>query len=423
MATKLRCPAFIAAHRLRPKDFTRQRHLTFEVLVVFVLQMIGGRSLQVGLDQFFGALAGGADFTRVVTKSALSKARKKLLPSAFSALCALWVREWLAVACEPLWQGWRVIACDGSCVRVAAWPETQNEYGMGPNKDGSVVMARLVGLFAVASRQMLHVEIGRYDNGERSLLVRCLSALSPKDLLVMDRGYPGCWLFALLAQKGVAFCARMDACGCGRNEVTAFLRSGRTEHIVELRLTGKALGQLVEAGGQRVAGLTVRLRLIRVVLPTGHVEVLATSLLDLQTYPAAEFAALYHARWKIEEGFKTLKHRLHLEGFTGELPHAIEQEIHAKVLVGNITAALCEQAHEMLPQDKAESYLVNQTIAIKHWPALAAAWLKQGAEALEQTIGQLIQLLTKSLNMYRPGRSFPRNFGIAGAMRPRRAYH
>ena len=33
-------------------------------------------------------------------------------------------------------------------------------YGAGPRKDYCVIMARLLGMFAVSSKQMLHVEIG-----------------------------------------------------------------------------------------------------------------------------------------------------------------------------------------------------------------------------------------------------------------------
>ena len=68
-------------------------------------------------------------------------------------------------------------------------------------------MARVVGLLAVTSNQMLHAEIGSYADGERSLLLRALGVLSADDLLVLDRGYPAWWLFALFAQRGVAFCA------------------------------------------------------------------------------------------------------------------------------------------------------------------------------------------------------------------------
>ena len=382
--------------------------------------MVGGRALQVGLDQFFCALGGGVKLARVVTKSALSQARKKLLPSALAVLSALWVRQWLAAAGEHRWHGFRVVAADGTCLRVPKWRETQDAYGLGPHGDGSVVMARVVGLLAVASNQMLHAEIGSYAEGERSLLVRALGALSVGDLLVLDRGYPAWWLFALFGQRGIAFCARQDSCGCAK--IKQFIRSGATEQIIEQSLNGQALAKLGKAGGKAEPRAVLRLRLVRVVLPTGCIEVLVTSLLDTVAYPAAEFGALYHTRWRIEEAFKTLKCRLHLEGFSGELPYAIEQEIHAKILVANITAALCSQAHARLADDKAEHYRVNQTVAIKHWSILAVAWIKGGVDLLKQKLEELVAILAVSLDKLRPGRSCPRDFKAHGAQRPRRAY-
>ena len=50
--------------------------------------------------------------------------------------------------------------------------------------------------------------------------------------------------------------------------------------------------------------------------PNGRVRVLATNL-DAEHFHAALFGHLYHQRWRIEEAFKRLKHRLHLEGFSG----------------------------------------------------------------------------------------------------------
>ena len=182
------------------------------------------------------------------------------------------------------------------------------------------------------------------------------------------------------------------------------------------------MAKLGKAGGKAEPGTVLRLRLVRVVLSTGSIEVLVTSLLDTVAYPAAEFAALYHARWRIEEAFKTLKCRLHLEGFTGELPNAIEQEIHAKILVANITAALCTQAHARLEVGKAEHYRVNQTVAIKHSSALILAWIKGGANLLNAKLEEVVAILTLSLDKLRPGRSCPRNFRVNGSQRPRRAH-
>ena len=88
--------------------------------------------------------------------------------------------------------------------------------------------------------------------------------------------------------------------------------------------------------------------------------------------------------------------------------------IHAKILIANITAALCSQAHERLSEDKAEHYRVKQTAAIKLWPNLAVAWIKGGAELLTQRLEELVVLLTHGVDKLRPGRSCPRNFGVRG---------
>ena len=101
-------------------------------------------------------------------------------------------------------------------------------------------MARVVGLLAVASKQMLHAEIGSYAEGERNLLLRALGALSAGDLLVLDRGYPAWCLFALFAQRGVAFCARLDSCGYAK--VKQFSGSGAAEHVEILTASLDKLG-------------------------------------------------------------------------------------------------------------------------------------------------------------------------------------
>ena len=48
----------------------------------------------------------------------------------------------------------------------------------------------------------------------------------------------------------------------------------------------------------------LRVRLIRVELESGEVEVLITSLLDTKAYPYRAFAKLYALRWGIEENYK-----------------------------------------------------------------------------------------------------------------------
>lgn len=56
----------------------------------------------------------------------------------------------------------------------------------------------------------------------------------------------------------------------------------------------------------------MRVRLVRHVSASGRTRVLVTSLTEVVA-SVAELADLYHGRWRIEEAFKRLKHRLGLE--------------------------------------------------------------------------------------------------------------
>ena len=114
--------------------------------------------------------------------------------------------------------------------------------------------------------------------------------------------------------------------------------------------------------------------------------------------------------------------RLNLEGFSGELPHAIEQEIHAKALIYNITQALCWEATQQIDPAKAGQYSVNNAYALKHVGNVVLCWLKGELGALEQLTRSLVNLLSQTLEKIRPNRSFPRRHAIGGAQRPRKAY-
>ena len=83
------------------------------------------------------------------------------------------------------------------------------------------------------------------------------------------------------------------------------------------------------------------LRLVRQIAPNGQVPVLATNL-QAQDFAAPLFADIHHQRWRIEEAFKRLKHRLHLEAVSGLSQQALIIDVAAKVPVDNLTSLMCE---------------------------------------------------------------------------------
>ena len=128
----------------------------------------------------------------------------------------------------------------------------------------------------------------------------------------------------------------------GGKPVSAFLRSGASEAIVTLPAPNRP-----DAADYELERAPVTVRLIRMVTPEGRVRVLATSLLDASNCPAAEFGALYHQRWRVEEAFRRIKHRIDLESVSGLSWLAHQQDLAAKILNDNLSSLLCLDAlHE-----------------------------------------------------------------------------
>lgn len=67
----------------------------------------------------------------------------------------------------------------------------------------------------------------------------------------------------------------------------------------------------------------LKVRLIRIELDNGEIEVLITSLLDRQKYAHTDFKPLYQQRWGSETCYDTLKNKLQIEVVSGHSPEAV----------------------------------------------------------------------------------------------------
>lgn len=384
------------------------------MLVSFLLCAFKG-SLQTLLDDLFTTLDGHS--LRAVSKSAVSQARQKLKATAFEALNDSLIGLLNELLPEPRWQGLRLVATDSTTLRLPPWWENQAEFGVQTDSGGQpYVLARALGLFATPSKLMIKTVLGRFDDAERTLLLQLLPHLASDDLLIMDRGFPAVWLFTLLQQRQLPFLARMD--GNQWPAVENFLRSNLSETVITQPVSASARRQ-AQAVGITLTAKTLALRLIKVVLSTGHIEVLATSLSDSQAYPASAFAELYHTRWHIEEAFKVLKHRLYLEQFTGELPESIRQDVHAKIFTANLAEALAREAYDTLADDKAARYYPNVTYILNSLKTRLFSWLIQRVP--HDQVLELIALYARTLERKRPDRKAPRPKNRVSP-KPRRQY-
>jgi hypothetical protein len=316
-----------ARHPDFPRAFTRTRKLPLPGLIAALLSL-RGQSQQVTLDSFFASLFDSAVPLRGISDRAFAKARNQLHMPALRDLNDLLVRRADEAGLVARWHGLRVVAADGS-VLMPAVRASHLPRAASPDQ-------RVLGLYLPGAELMLHCQVYGAEGAERAMLVEALDKLGPGDVLVLDRGYPAAWLVSLLLQRGIHFCMRCD--GSGWSAVRRFMRSGLAEQWVTLSAPSAAEDK--DWGCGRSAP---RVRLVRQISPGGAVRVLLTDL-DSQAYPCEAFSDLYHQRWRLEEAFKRLKHRMALESVSGLSQQALIIDVVAKILADNLASLLCAAA-------------------------------------------------------------------------------
>ena len=288
-------PDFQARHRQQPQDFTRHRRLTFVIVVCILLNLLK-RALQDELDEFFKVLEAAPLALRQVTKSAFCQARLKLRYEALVELNRVQVRYFYEHLQPLRWQGFRLLALDGSMSELPAEPDVGAHFGVWhPAAGGSCPKARLSQLFDPLNRVTVDALILPKDIGEREAAAQHCVHLQPTDLVLLDRGYPAFWLLVLIRSTGAHFCLRFKSTGW--QIVETFLATGPREQIVTMAPPASALP---ECHDHSLTPAPLTLRLLRIELAGGQVEVLGTSLLEQAQYPYALFKELYHHRWPVE---------------------------------------------------------------------------------------------------------------------------
>lgn len=354
LRARLRDADFLARHRVRPEDFTRQRQLTFPVLMLFILQKTV-KSLQRHLHEFLEELTAGELF-ETVTSGAVTHARAKLKPSAFVELNQGCVLPTVYGAEHPIqrWRGHRLIGVDSSLVRLPNSPELGNKFGWkeASNQNGATGTrfpeARLSVLYDVRNRVGWEARLEPSTVGEVALAIDQLKGLQPGDVAINDRGFTGYLYLALIRQQEAHFVAR-----CSTGSFLAAQQMFRRNRAHDSPVVWLFAPPDQKAECQR-RGLPekMKVRLVSLRLPTGELEVLATSLLDQGLYPTEEFATVYHWRWGHETFHLMLKGRLELENFSGQTVEAVEQEVQAALLLANLESVLSEPTQAALDQQR-----------------------------------------------------------------------
>jgi hypothetical protein len=316
----------------------------------------------------------GYDSEVTIAKSSLSEMRGKIGAGPLQTL--------VARACVPLadaprhpdafYAGLRVVAIDGSNLDVADEPANISAFGYPGSRTGhaSYPQAQCAILVECASHAILAANLGAYRESEWAICKPLLASLDAGMLCLADRGFNGYTHWATAQATGAQLLWR-----CANN---------RTLPVVKALRDGSYLSVIYPSGTtsrkQRQAspqGITVRV--IDYALPNVNAAQpryrLLTTLLNENTAPALELAALYHQRWEVEAVFDELK--IHLlqkrRVLRSKTAHLVHQEFYGWVLAHYAVRWLMHQAASVhrLP-DRRLSFTANVQLLRRAQPQSGA---------------------------------------------------
>ncbi len=385
--------------RRSPRDFSRDGKLSPDLLVVLLLFMSGDgnrRGYRHILDAFWDECASHGvplPSEEPVTASALCQARTKL-PAALlrHVLHEAGSRMGKASGDASRWHGRRVFAVDGCKVNLQRSRELDRRFGRP--EGGHVPQATVSALVNCVTRTPEDIVVGPYASCERQLLLDHLAFLEPRDVLVLDRGYPSHEVLRILLDHGIDFLVRVPA-SHSFEAVDTFRQSGGDDYRVVLAPPDDA----------RRGAEPVELRAVKITAPGGEESIFFTTLRRSEL-SRTRIAELYRLRWQAEELFKLEKsvyfdqRQYHARSALG-----VEQEILAQAIYVVLARFLMATAAKHVDANYHDLSVKSAVLGLADY--LTRLCLDDPKRAL-RALPRLLDRIARTRDKRRPGRSWPR---------------
>lgn len=298
----------ISNYKVNEQDFPRKRKQSFDQVLLFMLNLLR-KSMAIEINNFLEYLNSKLDFQKIesFTSSAFVQKRKKIKPEVFNHLSSVITDNYYVQGNQNIkrFKDFRVLAVDGSKITLLFTEQLKMSFGESKNQTNtSIVQARSSVLYDVLNRLVLDSVLENIKTGERELALSHKGHWKEGDLIIYDRGYPSYDFKYEHIKAGINYLIRVQ-----KNHskiVSSFISSEKRTLIVDVFPQEKHLF----TGKDYDKSTSIKVRLVRVDLPSGEIEILMTSLLDSQIYPSGIFKELYFLRWGIETFYDELKNKL-----------------------------------------------------------------------------------------------------------------
>ena len=393
---------------------SRRRRLLPAVLTVWMVALLGlfRRLSYVNLLEmlFEAGLNQGLWSGAPPCSSALTKARDRVGPAPLKQLYERSASEWHSQTSGREFHGRRVLAMDGSTMKVPDTPENRAHFGLPGVSRGRAAypQLRLAGLRDVGTRLYRAVRFGPYSRAELALARELIEEVESGWIVLLDRNFGSySLLWDLYDKEAVDFVVRMRH--TARCRVVEQIVPG--DAIVEVTLPRRA---------RRARPDLPRTWLLREIVyrpPQGTETIrLFTSLLLAEEITRQELIDLYPDRWEEETGYDEIK--THLCACTtvnrpvvlrSKQPHRVEQELLGLLIAYNavrVTIALAAAIAKCPPRR------VSFTAALERIREAVRDMMQAAALRLAARYHRLLAAIARILVPPRPGRTNPREVKI-----------
>ena len=383
----------INKYKIGSKSFTRKGKMSFQDLILFMMNMVN-KTLQREINDYIKNIK---KEKIKYCKSSISRARMKISPALFAELNRELIKDIYEDKEEiKTFKNFRIFAVDGTRLElpnmyipkdVKQSEDIKTIYGQGSNQhDKYAITSRTSTLYDVENKIIIDGIFNSIYSSEGFMAIEHINYLVQlnkdvkakyNDLITYDRGYPSIGLICHHYNKKIDFLMRVK--NNSFKAVTQFKNSKKTDEIIELEITKDTLynlqkdkqhPDLKQLAKELKIGQKIKVRAIKVMLKSGEVEVLLTSLFSQEKYKTEIFKELYFKRWGIEISYDILKNIFKVENFTGLTQIAINQDFLAIILTNNISSLIMNDIMEekvtLYNEQKKRKYLyqLNKNFSI-----------------------------------------------------------
>jgi len=339
-------------------SFTRQRKLTIEILVMFLLYM-PKKTMTVELEKYFEILGMAS-----CTKGSYSQRRKLLSHKIFIDMNEKYCNSIYEKLDCKRWKGKKVIAVDGTKLNLFNKKEVVAEFGVQKTKGKDVPMAHVISSYDVLNNICIKSEITGLNRGEGIVALKRVPSYSHDTVVLYDRGFPSFGLIFQQIENKIPFVMRLKK--DFNKETIKFANGKAKEKIVEIGISARGRRVLKEEGYEVNKDTKIKVRLIRIELRNDF-TIIATSLKNRKKYKREDFKKLYNLRWGIETYYDKLKNKMKAETFSGRTVENIKQEFYALILFSNIHSLIVKATESETAKTKdvnKKEQKINQNVTI-----------------------------------------------------------